>query len=149
MPPKGTVGISKGFLVEADDLSQPVLCRDVRGFPTAVAASKGQGPPPDRLVFVISDVAMDDWLAQWSIDERHPRRKMVITRRVDGAQLRFAASLLSYGYGVDTAVRIERLEADSRARRAQRPKLDFVEMLEAPPLQLTRRPESARRKGGR
>jgi hypothetical protein len=83
MPPKGTVGISKGFLIEADDLSQPGLCRDVRGFPRAVAASRGHGPPPDRLVIVISDLAMDDWLEQWSMDVRRPRRKIAITRRVD------------------------------------------------------------------
>jgi hypothetical protein len=146
MPPKGSVRISKGFLVEADDLSQPVLCREIRGFPAAIAASKARGARPERLVFVIPDLAMDDWLEQWSTDVRSPRRKIIITRRIDGAQVRLTASLLTHGYGVDTAIRVEKLDAHAGAGRKPRVQVDIAQMFEEPDLGLKRRPEGARRR---
>src|SRR6478672_1707452 len=79
---------SKGFLFEADDVKSPV----------------------------VPDLAMEEWLARWSEDTR-PRRRITITRRTDGSQVRLTASLLAYGAGVETSISIERVERDAPARQ--------------------------------
>ena len=110
-----TVRSSKGFLFEADDAHRPVLCRDVRGFPGAASAANDRTlSAPDRLVIVVPDIAMEDWLARWADDVGHPRRSLVVTRRTDGQQIRLTGTLLAYGYGVDTSIQIERLEHETR-----------------------------------
>lgn len=109
---RDTVRDSKGFLFEAEDTPQPVLCRDVRGFPQALAASKNRGKSPGRLVIVVPDLAMEDWLARWAEDDVRVRRNLRITRRVDGQRVRIVGTLLAYGCGIDTAIAIEQLEAD-------------------------------------
>jgi hypothetical protein len=102
---------SKGFLVEADDTPRPLLCRDVRGFPLLVEASRdGSVAAPDRCVIVVPDVAMDDWLGRWAEDAAKVRRAVSITRRIDGRQVRFSGTLLAYGGGIDTIVGVERVE---------------------------------------
>ena len=102
---------SKGFLVEADDAPRPLLCRDVRGFPRLVEASReGSVALPDRCVIVVPDVAMDDWLSRWAEDAVRVRRWVSITRTIDGRRVRFSATLLAYGSGVDTVVGVERVE---------------------------------------
>jgi hypothetical protein len=116
-----TVRSSKGFLIEADDTPRPVLCRDLRGFPAAVLASADRSvPAPDRLVIVVPDLAMEDWLSVWADDVGHPRRTLIITRRTDGQQIRAVCTLLAYGYGVDTAMQVERLDQEARPPRAKR-----------------------------
>jgi hypothetical protein len=116
-----TVRSSKGFLIEADDTPRPVLCRDLRGFPAAVTATADRSAPaPDRLVIVVPDLAMEDWLSGWADDVGHPRRTLVITRRTDGEQIRAVCTLLAYGYGVDTSMQVERLEQEARTPRARR-----------------------------
>jgi len=116
-----TVRSSKGFLIEADDTPRPVLCRDLRGFPAAAAATADRASPtPDRLVIVVPDLAMEDWLSVWADDVGHPRRTLVITRRTDGQQVRVVGTLSTYGYGVDTAIQVERLEQEPRSTRARR-----------------------------
>jgi hypothetical protein len=107
----GTARSSKGFLVEAADAPRPLLCRDVRGFPGLVEASgDGSVAAPDRCVIVVPDVAMDDWLSRWAEDAARVRRSVSITRRIDGRQVRFSGTLLAYGSGVETIVRVERVE---------------------------------------
>lgn len=117
---------SKGFLFETDDTPHPVLCRDVRGFPQALIAARERGKPsPGRLVVVVPDLAMDDWIARWADDTSRARRAITITRRTDGRQLRLTATLLTYGYGVDTTIAIERIEPEGRASRTStRPPAD-------------------------
>lgn len=113
---------SKGFLFEAEDTPHPVLCRDVRGFPQALLAAKDRTKgSPGRLVIVVPDLAMDDWIARWADDTSRAQRNLTITRRTDGAQLRFVGTLLNYGYGVDTTIAIERLESAARPRAAAPP----------------------------
>lgn len=108
---------SKGFLFEAEDTPHPVLCRDVRGFPQAVLAARDSTKAsPGRLVVVVPDLAMDDWIARWADDTSRARRNLTITRRTDGTELRLVATLLNYGFGVDTTIAIERLESESRPR---------------------------------
>jgi hypothetical protein len=115
-----TVRSSKGFLFEADDTPRPVLCRDVRGFPGASAAAVDRSlPVPDRIIIVVPDLAMEDWVARWADDVGHPRRSLTITRRTDGQQVRMVGTLLAYGYGVDTAIQVERLEYEPRSGRAR------------------------------
>ena len=111
---------SKGFVFESEDTSRPVVCRDVRGFPTALQASRDRARPhPGRLLVVVPDLAMEDWLVRWADDAVHPRRSLTITRRTDGSQIRLVGTLLTYGYGVDTSIQIERLEHAGRASRAR------------------------------
>src|SRR3954465_14988956 len=108
---------SKGFLFEADDVKSPVLCRAVRAFPALLLHSKSRSEPhPGRLLLVVPDLAMEEWLARWSEDTR-PRRRITITRRTDGSQVRLTASLLAYGAGVETSISIERVERDAPARQ--------------------------------
>jgi hypothetical protein len=115
-----TVRSSKGFLFEADDTPRPVLCRDVRGFPAAASASLDRSlMAPDRVVIVVPDLAMEDWLARWADDVGHPRRSLTVTRRTDGQQIRIVGTLLAYGYGVDTAIQVERLEYEPRSQRTR------------------------------
>jgi hypothetical protein len=115
-----TVRSSKGFLFESDDTPRPVLCRDVRGFPTCLDAARDRMKThPGRVVVVVPDLAMDDWLARWADDVGHPRRSISITRRTDGRQVRMVGTLLTYGFGVDTAIQIERLEHEVKASRAR------------------------------
>lgn len=117
-----SVRSSKGFLFQSEDTSRPVLCRDVRGFPAAVEASRDRSKlHPGRLVIVVPDLAMEDWLTRWADDAAHPRRSITITRRTDGTQLRFAGTILSYGYGIDTSIQIERLDHEGRSSRGARP----------------------------
>jgi hypothetical protein len=105
----GTARSSKGFLVESDDAPRPLLCRDVRGFPHLVEAARDRSLAlPDRCVIVVPDVALDDWLSRWAEDAARVRRSVSITRRTDGRQVRFSGTLLAYGSGVDTIVRVER-----------------------------------------
>lgn len=101
---------SKGFLFEAEDTPHPVLCRDVRGFPLALAAARNRSKAPGRLVIVVPDLAMEDWLTRWAEDEKRVRRNIRITRRVDGQSVRVTATLLAYGCGIDTAIALEALE---------------------------------------
>jgi hypothetical protein len=116
-----SVRSSKGFLIEADDTPRPVLCRDLRGFPAAAAATVDRSlAAPDRLVIVVPDLAMEDWLSIWADDVGHPRRTLIITRRTDGQQIRVIGTLSTYGYGVDTAIQVERLEQEPRSTRARR-----------------------------
>jgi len=110
---RGSVRSSKGFVFEAEDTPHPVVCRDVRGFPQALVAARDRGKSPGRLVIVVPDLAMDDWITRWAEDESRARRNITITRRVDGQRLRLVGTLLSYGYGVDTTIAIEALEAAS------------------------------------
>ncbi len=112
---------SKGFLFESDDTSGPILCRDVRGFQAALDAARDRSKTHSgRLLIVVPDLAMEDWLARWAEDVTHSRRTVTITRRTDGSQVRVLGTLLAYGYGVDTTIRIERLEHSARASGVRR-----------------------------
>jgi len=104
---------SKGFLFEAEDTPHPVLCRDVRGFPQALLAAREGTKPPGRLVVIVPELAMEDWIAQWAEDETRARRNITITRRMDGQRVRLVGTLLSHGYGVETTIAIEELEQRS------------------------------------
>ena len=120
---------SKGFLFEADDVQRAVVCRDVRGFPAAEQAARERGKPaPSRLVVIVPDLAMDDWLARWADDVGHARRALTVTRRTDGRQVRLVGTLLAYGYGVETAIQIERIEHEPRAAKGRHAAAD-----DAPP----------------
>jgi hypothetical protein len=113
-----TVRSSKGFLFESDDTPRPVLCRDVRGFPACLDAARDRAKAhPGRLVIVVPDLAMDDWIARWADDVGHPRRTISITRRTDGRQVRLVGTLLAFGFGVDTSIQIERLEHEVKTGR--------------------------------
>jgi hypothetical protein len=113
-----TVRSSKGFLFESDDTVRPALCRDVRGFPASFDAARDRTKPnPGRLVIIVPDLAMDDWLARWADDVGHPRRTITITRRTDGRQIKLVGTLSAYGYGVETSIQIERLEQEGRTVR--------------------------------
>src|SRR3954462_7811596 len=120
---------SKGFLFEAEDVKSPVLCRDVRGFPALLLHSKNRSEPnPGRLLLVVPDLAMEEWLARWSEDTR-PRRRVTITRRTDGSQVRLTASLFAYGVGGEPSICVERVERDSLARPvAAEPKPELAEL---------------------
>jgi hypothetical protein len=122
---------SKGFLFESDDTIGPVLCRDVRGFQATVEAARDRAKAHSgRLVLVVPDLQMEDWLAGWADDVAHSRRSLTITRRTDGSQIHLVGTILAYGYGVDTTIRIERLE---HAPRLTGPRKQHVAELEAPP----------------
>jgi hypothetical protein len=113
-----TVRSSKGFLFESDDTVRPALCRDVRGFPVCLEAAQDRSKPHSgRLVIIVPDLSMDDWLARWADDVGHPRRAITITRRTDGRQLKLVGTLSTYGYGVETSIHIERLEQEGRTAR--------------------------------
>lgn len=115
-----TVRSSKGFLFESDDTARPVLCRDVRGFPACLEAARDRSRAhPGRLVIIVPDLAMDDWLARWADDVGHPRRTMTITRRTDGRQIRLVGTLSTFGYGVETSLQVERLEQEGRTSRTR------------------------------
>jgi hypothetical protein len=122
---------SKGFLFESDDTAGPILCRDVRGFRAALEAARDRSKAHSgRLVLVVPDLNMEDWLARWADDVSHSRRTLSITRRTDGTQIRLVATILAYGYGVDTTIRIERLEHPARFGGHRRP---VTTDAEAPP----------------
>lgn len=129
---------SKGFLFEAEDTPHPVLCRDVRGFPQALLAARDGNKPPGRLVIIVPELAMEDWIAQWAEDESRPRRSITITRRIDGQRLRLVGTLLSYGYGVETTIAIEKLEPIAASRApgpslaTEPPPKSTVRTIEAP-----------------
>jgi hypothetical protein len=112
---------SKGFLFEADDTPGPILCRDVRGFQGTLDAARDRSAVHSgRLVIVVPDLEMEDWFARWADDVAHSRRALTITRRTDGSQIRLVGTILAYGYGVDTTIRIERLEHPSRLGGSRR-----------------------------
>jgi hypothetical protein len=122
---------SKGFLFESDDTRGPILCRDVRGFQATLLASRDRAKAHSgRLVLVVPDLEMEDWLARWADDVAHSRRTLTITRRTDGSQIRLVGTILTYGYGVDTTIRIERLEHSARLGGHRRP---ATADMEAPP----------------
>jgi hypothetical protein len=128
---------SKGFLFESDDTLGPILCRDVRGFRTTLQAARDRSKAHSgRLVLVVPDLDMEDWLARWADDVSHSRRTLGITRRTDGAQIRLVATILAYGYGVDTTIRIERLEHPARLGGHRRSAMTDTE---APPKSGVRR----------
>ena len=113
---------SKGFLFESDDTPRPILCRDVRGFQVTLEASRDRSKAHSgRLLIVVPDLAMEDWVARWAEDVNHSRRTLTITRRTDGSQVRLVGTILAYGYGVDTTIRIERLEHPARVSGPRRP----------------------------
>ena len=112
---------SKGFLFESDDTPGPILCRDVRGFQATLEAARDRSKAHSgRLLIVVPDLAMEDWLARWAEDVTHSRRTLTITRRTDGSQVRLVGTILAYGYGVDTTIRIERLEHPARVSGLRR-----------------------------
>jgi hypothetical protein len=122
---------SKGFLFESDDTPGPILCRDVRGFQATLLASRDRAKAHSgRLVLVVPDLEMEDWLARWADDVSHARRTLIVTRRTDGSQIRLVATILSYGYGVDTTIRIERLDLAARLGGSRRA---FAADAESPP----------------
>lgn len=53
---------------------------------------------------------MDAWIAAWATDTSEARRRMTITRQVDGQKIRIVGTLLCHGQGVATTIRIESLE---------------------------------------
>jgi hypothetical protein len=119
---------SKGFLFESDDTRGPILCRDVRGFQATLQAARDRAKAHSgRLVLVVPDLAMEDWLAGWADDVAHSRRTLSITRRTDGSQIRLVGTILAYGYGVDTTIRIERLEHQAGFVGSRRPQGPDVE----------------------
>jgi hypothetical protein len=69
---------------------------------------------------------MDDWLARWADDVGHPKRTMCITRRTDGRQVRIVGTLGAYGFGVDTAIQIEKIEHEGRTVRPLRSTPDEI-----------------------
>ncbi|HEX9294992.1 MAG TPA: hypothetical protein VF881_04135 [Polyangiaceae bacterium] len=110
----------KGFLWQGEDPPRPLVCRDVRGFPALAAASLDRPPTlPVRLVIVVPNVALQDWLARWAEDVGRARRSVAVTRQTDGRQVRFTGTLLAYGHGVDTAIRVERVEPEAGVARGQ------------------------------
>ena len=120
----GTSRGAKGFEIESSSPTAPVRCRDVRGFATALQAARGAATAPDRLVLVVPDVAMDAWLARWANDPGPARRTLTLVRRTDGARLRIEATLLTYGWGVDTALGIVRLVGELPAAEVAREPAD-------------------------
>jgi hypothetical protein len=128
---ENTILTSKGFLFESDDAPVPILCRDLRGFQATLEAARERSMVHSgRLVIVVPDLEMEDWLARWADDVAHSRRTLTITRRTDGNQIRLVGTILAYGYGVDTTIRIERLE---HAARLGGPRRTAVADAEPPP----------------
>ena len=116
----GVIQSTKGFLVEAEDAHAVLRCRDLRGFSAVAAACRDTSmTTPERLVIVLPDLAMEDWLASWAEDVGQARRSIVATRASDGSDARLVGTLLAYGYGVETVIRVERVEPKETASRSR------------------------------
>ena len=103
----------KGFVVEADD-GRTLVCREVRGFREAMlAAHDPRAPMPSRLVLLLPDAEMGEWLACWSEDSERVRRTITVRRLFDGKQVTAVATLASYGYAVDTSLGVESIAAEA------------------------------------
>ncbi len=106
-----TSKFAKGFAITSDDTDVPVSCRDLRGFPALlVAAAAHQRQVDLRVSVVVPDVAMDDWLARWARDDRHPERLVMVKRRTDRSKVRMWVTIATHGFGVDTVLAVSRVE---------------------------------------
>jgi hypothetical protein len=109
----------KGFSVATDGdhtvTTAQLFCREVRGFRDAtLAAADPQAPMPARMVLVVPDVEMAEWLRCWSEDSDHIRRTLTIRRLYDGRKVTAVATLASYGSGIDTSLGIESITTTFR-----------------------------------
>jgi len=78
---------------------------------------------PSRLVLILPDAEMGEWLARWSEDAERVRRTITVRRLFDGKQVTTVATLASYGHSIDTSLGVESVtlskgEADGPAFRS-------------------------------
>jgi hypothetical protein len=98
---------SRGFVVEVEGFGE-LGCGLIRGFrEAALAASDARAMAPQRLVLVAPDAELLEWLAAWAEDAEQVRRTLTISRLFDGKAIRAVVTLLTFGYGVETALAVE------------------------------------------
>jgi hypothetical protein len=98
----------RGFTFDPDDGTGPYLCGEVRGFREALAAADDpRATVPQRLVVMVPDRSMQDFLVRWSEDDRYVRRTITIARLFDEKQITAVVTLSSFGYGIDSSLAVE------------------------------------------